>query len=140
MTAVLDVVVALRSALEPDAQVDVDETGTKPIDWEAAEPALYVFPLRLREAAFETGPTARQDFAVAAVIVAPSDEEARRRIDVDLADWLDEKLGAYLDVVRRNRSTALWHHLEAAERPAPQVLTARARALEISGFRFVGDA
>lgn len=137
--AILDVVDELRRLLEPGEQVEVDETGAEPLDWETAPGGrAYFYPARVAEVAFETGPTARQDFAVAAVFVAPSDEDARRSMDADLSALLDETLGRYLAAVRRNRSTTKWHHIAAAERPAPRTLTARAVALEITGYRFGG--
>lgn len=141
MSAILDVVERVRLLLEPDDQVEVDEGGAAPKEWATAgadEARLYVFPdPRLREVPFESGPTARQDFTVHAVLVAPSAEEALKQTDAELSAWLDEKRGTYLEAVRLNRTTETWHHLVAAERPAPRTLTTRSLALELSGYRFV---
>lgn len=137
MSGVQELVGAVRTLLEPDSQVDVDETGAEPRVLE--RDTLYCYPLpELREVAFETGPTARQEFRLMAVYVTGSSEEALRRADAEVSELLDDKRAAYLDVIRSNRSTVTWHHIEAAERPAPQGLTTRSLALELSGFRFVG--
>lgn len=139
--AALDVVTAVRELLEPDPDANVDVGAAEPKEWVAPEQGrLYVYPdaRPIAEVPFETGPTARQDFRIIAVFVAASEESAQRLTDADLSSFLDERLARYLEAVRRNRSTVTWHHLQAAARPAPRTLTARAFALELTGYRFVG--
>lgn len=142
MTAAsLDVIAAVRELLEPDPDADVDMGAAEPKEWAAPEHGrLYVYPdaRAVTEVPFETGPSARQDFRLIAVFVAASEESAQRLTDADLSAFLDERLARYLEAVRRNRSTVTWHHLQAAARPAPRTLTARAVALELTGYRFVG--
>lgn len=140
MNAVLDVVAAIRDLLEPPSQmeVDVDETGAEPVRTGKGTFYCYPEPGRLRELAFESGPTARQEFVITAAFMEPSSESAQQLRDADISAALDERLGRWLAAIRSNRSTVFWHHLAAAARPAPRKLTGRGIALEISGYRFVG--
>lgn len=140
MSGVQDLVAAARVLLEPADQVDVDETGAEPLDWAAAaEGCWYVFPAPpIAEVPFESGPTARQDFRLRAVLVVPSSESALRQRDPDISAWIDEKRASSFDAIRRNRSTVTWHHIVATEVPGPELLTKRSLALDLTGYRFVG--
>lgn len=140
MSGIGDVVVATRLLLEPTDQVDVDETGAEPIDWEAAaEGRWYVYSTTpITEVAFESGPTARQDFRLRAAFVVPTDEQALRRMDGDVTAYIDEKRASVFDAIRRNRSTVVWHHMTATEVPGPRLLTKRSLAFDLVGYRFVG--
>lgn len=138
MSAIQDVVAAMRDLLEPDAaDEDLDVTGAEPLVWEA--PRTYVFPgPRLVEAAFETGPTARQDFDIDVVRTIDSSESANRKRDDEITAELDEWAARAFEVVRTNRVHLLWGFISAALRPPPRTLHTRSIAIRISGWRFAG--
>lgn len=138
---VLDVVAAVRDLLEPDpvppaVATTKDETAAEPFAWEPD--TLYVYPIESGETPIETGPTARQDFALLAVYVADSHEEAGQRRDPATSALLDAKRARYIDAVRLNRVSPTWLHLRATERRnPPRTLQSRAVAIEIRGFRVI---
>lgn len=146
MSGVLDIVDAIRDLLEPvvvdpdpgDPIVERDATGAKPFVWAAGKDGtLYVYPTRVVEIPIETGPVVRQDFAVAAVFVLPSAEEPPQKREATISDALDDKLGAYLALVRSNHVTTVWGHLRAAMTTPPHTLQTRAVALDITGYRIL---
>ena len=136
MTAVgiLPVARLVAAILEDDEHVHA-VSGRPPDDW--APERLYVYPTALRETPFESGPGRRQDFTIAAVFVAPSGEAARQLVDEDVDEYLDELRGRYLDAVRHNAVTVLWHHMTAAEARAPRTLEGRGVAFDLTGYRLV---
>lgn len=139
---VLDVVAEVRDLLEPDpvppatTTLTKDETAAEPFVWEPD--TLYVYPVSSGETPIETGPTARQDFALLAVYVADSHEEPGMRRDPAVSSLLDTKRAQYIDAVRSNRVSPTWLHLRATERSSPpRTLQSRAVAIEIRGFRVI---
>lgn len=134
----LDLIDALRGLLGTE-DVELDDTGAEPFVWRPG--TLYVYPSagRLAERPFETGPTRRQDFTLSVVYVADAEgEEPDQQRSRAVSEALDAKRTAYLDLVRRNAVSTSWHHVEAAERPAPATLQTRAVALDVTGYRFIG--
>lgn len=138
MSAVQDLVAAMRDLLEPDpADVVKDLGGEEPLVWDPN--TFYVFPFRNTTVPIETGPTVRQDFGLLAIFVAEAHEEARLERKPEVSALLDTKRGAYMEKVRLNQSTVLWNHVRAAElRRAPRTLQGRAVAIEITGYRIIG--
>lgn len=137
MSTIQDLVAAMRDLLEPDPEVNRDLAGEEPLKWD--EDTLYVFPFRNVTTPIETGPTVRQDFGLVAVWVARGGEEARQKRSVEVSAALDVKRGAYMEAVRTNQVTAVWDHIQAAERARPpRTLQARAVAIEVTGYRIVG--
>lgn len=137
MTAVgiLPVVSELARLLEDDDE-SVDHAGAEPKDWIPGR--LFIYPSgRLAEVPFETGPSRRQDFGVVAVFIARSSEAALRATDEEISALIDEKRAQYLERVRTNQVTVLWHHIQAAERPAPRTLDGRGVAIDITGYRLI---
>lgn len=138
-----DLLLAARE-LVADDQIATDESGAEPFDW--LPRTQYLWLDDLRESAFETGPSARQDFALRLVYVAEArdpdesaSEEAARARYPDVTAELDVQRERYLALVRSHRATGTWLHLEAALDPRPPLtLTSRAVALRLSGYRFVG--
>lgn len=134
MLAVLEGVCTLIA----DQDTAIDLTGAEPYDWRAG--TQYVYPAdTLREAAIETGPSARRDFAVSLVFVAEAHEEAARERDAAVTEDLLTRQDAYLARIRANRSTTYWHHLAAEVSRPPATLTSRAIALRLSGYQIVGQ-
>ena len=136
MTAVgiLPVVGALARLLEPDDEI-LEVAGKAPEEW--AHGRLYVYPTRIAEVPFETGPGRRQDFALAAVFLGRSGEAALRQTDEELDALLDELRARYFEAVRHHPRTELWAHLQAAEARPPRTVDARGVALDITGWRLV---
>lgn len=134
MSALLE---AIRALVE-DPDVATDETGAEPYDWRPGTQYVYEADGSPVERAFETGPTARQDFAVRFVYVAEAHEEASRDRDAAVTAALEARRDAVLAAVRANRANATWLHLDAeAEARPPATLTSRAIALRLTGYRFV---
>jgi hypothetical protein len=137
-----DILAAVRDLLEPEPvppavrAVAVDTTGAKPLVTVAR--TLYVYPERVAEAPVETGPTARRDFVIAAVVTGPdAGEEASSQRDPEVSAFLDGKREAYLAAVRANRHGTAWHHLSAAEVAGPTTLEHRSLALRLTGYVIV---
>lgn len=130
------VLTALHELLEAPG-IPLDTTGAEPYDW---KPGQYLWQAESSpvERAFETGPSARQDFEIRYVFVAEAHEEAPRERVALITTELDDREAAVFGIVRANRANATWLHLEAAADPRPPAtLTTRARALRITGYRFV---
>ena len=133
----IDILEAVRVMVDAD-DVTTDETGAEPFDWVPGTQYVYLAEGSPTERAFETGPSARQDFAVLLVYVAEAGEEALRQRDPDVTAELDTRLEAWLSAVRANRANATWLHLEAAaEARPPATLTSRAVAVRLTGYRLV---
>lgn len=131
---ILDVCSALAALLEPD--LDRVVLDTEPLVWEKER--LYVYPLRVNEETFETGPTRLQRFDVNAVYVTDSTDEVRLERDPALAALLDEKRGQYMSVARQNSRSTVWEHLTAmADDASPRGLDKRSAAVRITGWRLV---
>lgn len=139
---ILDLCSALANLLEPEPEepavraVTPIVLDTEPLTWEKEH--LYVYPLRVAEETFETGPTRLQRFDLSVVYVTDSGDEARSERDPVLAAALDAKRGAYMAAVRQNYHNQVWEHLTAlADDARPRGLDKRSAAVRITGWRLV---
>jgi hypothetical protein len=145
---ILDLCLALADLLEPDPEPPNPQTpappnpihkvvlDTEPLIWEKEH--LYIYPLRVAEEAFETGPSRLQRFDVNVVYITDSGDEARLERDPALALALDAKRGSYMSAVRTNYHTTVWEHLTAlADNARPRGLDKRSAAVRVSGWRIV---
>jgi hypothetical protein len=140
-----DIVTAIRGILEPldpeddpelVPEVTVDDTAAQPLTFRPA--TLYVYPRQLAETPIETGPTARRDFTVMAVLTGPeAGESADERRSGDVSEFLDARREAYLAAVRANQHGVAWDFLRASEDAGPSNLEVRAIALRLSGYVIV---
>jgi hypothetical protein len=135
---ILDLCSSLATLLEPTmtaaARVVLDK---EPTVWEADR--LYVYPVRVDEVPFETGPTRRQDFTVNAVFITDDKGEGAALEPTEaLATVLDTKRGDYMRIVRQNYHNAVWEHLRAlSDTPNPLPIDKRSAAVRVSGWRLV---
>jgi hypothetical protein len=133
---IIDLCTALGQLFEPEADVTVVALDIEPLTWNVEH--LYVYPVRVEENVFETGPTRKQDFVVNAVYVTESSDEARQDRDPALAALLDTKRGNYLRAVRENYHNDVWEHLAGvADDTRPRGLDKRSAAVRVSGWRLV---
>lgn len=136
---ILDICAALGAILEPEPSgVAVEALDAEPLTWEAGK--LYVYPIRVDEEPFETGPSRRQVFDLSCVFVTSNlGEEARQKRSPDLASTLDGKRGAYLEAVRTNQSGPPWGMLRGrSDTTSPRMLDKRSAAIQVSGWRVIG--
>jgi hypothetical protein len=128
----------LAKVLEPNDQVDLDETYAEPFDWEPNRLYTYLMPQMIQEQ-FETGPTALQRFVARIVFVTDDQGEAAdRRRNADLTALLDTKRDSYLTTLReRMSSPPYWDFAQASEVPPPATLQSRAVSLQLTGYRIV---
>lgn len=138
----IGIVEAVRELLEPEPtppalrEVAVDTTAAKPL--KSAARTLYVYQETLTESPIETGPTARRDFVLMAVLTGPdAGEEARSARDIAVSGFLDGRREAYLAAIRGARHTTDWDHIRAAEVAGPATLEHRSIALRLTGYVIV---
>lgn len=140
-----DIQEALAALLEPGVDVIKVVADRPPSVWDVER--LYVYPIRVVESQFETGPTRRQDFTIALVYITDDlGEGAALDLDEDLADTLDAKRGAYMAAIRQNYWPGAavprhpWEHLGpvTADTPDPRPIDKRSAAVRVSGWRLAG--
>lgn len=128
---------ALRTLLaDPDIVTDV--TGAEPYDWDAGHQYLWPAEGSPVDRSIETGPSARIDFDIRYVYLVDAHESAGREREAVITAAIDARQEAVLAMVRENRSSAAWLHLQAAAdtRP-PATLTTRALGLRLTGYCIV---
>lgn len=136
---ILDVCDGLAARFEP--QLDAEQRvvlDIEPLTWQKDH--LYVYPMRVDEEIFETGPTRMQRFILNAVYVTDNEgEEAQLERSPELAAFLDGKRGTYMGVVRAaTPAQGLWEYLSATfDDTRPRTLDKRSAAVRISGWRIV---
>lgn len=134
---IFDVQEHLARLLEPDESITKMILDKPPTVFEADH--LYVYPARVDEVPFESGPTRKQDFILNIVLVVDDmGEMASMEPDEELAQKLDEKRGDYLRIVRVNQVTTVWDHLRGLVDSAdPLPMDKRSAAVRVSGWRIV---
>lgn len=135
--SLIDVAAEVATLVEPAENITRVALDVEPLTWLADH--LYVITDRNEYIPFESGPAVRQEFDLRIILVVSQEgEEARKERTEELARFLDEKRGSYMDLLRRYaQREPFWDFGQTASVISPRTLSNRGLAVRFSGYRIL---